>query len=121
MTHRVAATKENRHPWGYSWVLAQNRDRVTAKLLTVYPGESLSLQRHQHRDELWMVVAGQPHVQIGTDRWRAWQWSMYEIPAGVTHRLWVMKGDQPAKVVELAFGTFDDEDIERLDDVYGRA
>lgn len=108
-------------PWGSFDQFALN-ERCTVKILTCNPGQKLSLQRHSHRGELW--VALDPGVvvtrdgedlrpAVGTQVW---------LPVGSTHRLSCDAGTpHPVRVLEISFGTFDEADIERLQDDYGRA
>lgn len=105
-------------PWGRFEVLASN-ELVSVKLLSVAPGARLSLQRHRYRDELWHVLDDGLVVEVdGKDRPvavgdRVW------IPRGRAHRVY-NAGTIEGRLVELAFGHFDEEDIERLADDYGR-
>ena len=105
-------------PWGRFTQYAYN-EPVTVKIIEVKPGAVLSLQRHRRRSELW--VALDPTVQVEVDG-RAWRPAVDEavwIPAGATHRL-SAPGDAGGRVMEVAFGHFDEDDIERLEDRYGR-
>jgi mannose-1-phosphate guanylyltransferase/mannose-6-phosphate isomerase len=107
-------------PWGSFDQYALNTP-CTVKILTCNPGQQLSLQRHRHRDELWValdegVVVGLDGVEIrpavGQEIW---------LPKGSTHRLSCDAGTpHPVRVLEVSLGTFDEEDIERLQDAYGR-
>jgi mannose-1-phosphate guanylyltransferase/mannose-6-phosphate isomerase len=89
------------------------------KVITVKPGGKLSLQYHHKRDELWVVL--DPGVQVELDD-RILHPKPEEkvfIPRGTAHRLSVC-GDSPARILEISLGEFDEEDIVRLEDVYGR-
>jgi mannose-1-phosphate guanylyltransferase/mannose-6-phosphate isomerase len=106
-------------PWGSFTQYCLN-EPVTVKIITVKAGAELSLQRHRHRAELWIPL--DPTLQVQVDG-RTWQPAMHEevwIPAGATHRL-AAPGSQNGRIMEIAFGEFDEEDIERLEDHYGRA
>lgn len=92
---------------------------VSVKILTVHPGCRLSLQRHAHRDEWWHVLddglvpeidGAELAVGVGDQVW---------IPRGTTHRI-ANSGAQPARFLELAYGHFDENDIERLADDFAR-
>ncbi len=104
-------------PWGSFRQYAHN-EQVTVKIITVAGGEALSRQRHAHRDELWIALDEglvvelddvRHHTEAGEELW---------IPRGTVHRASAPTGR--ARFVEVAFGDFDEGDIERLDDRYGR-
>lgn len=109
----------SQRPWGGFTQFSLN-EPVTVKIIEVKAKAELSLQRHAHRAELW--VALDRGLQVEVDG-RAWQPAVEEqvwIPAGATHRL-SAPGDQGGRILEVAFGHFDEDDIERLSDRYGRA
>lgn len=91
----------------------------TVKLITVEAGRPLSLQRHVHRDELWVVLDDGLVVQVGDEVHTAVAGEEFFIPRGTVHR--VTGGDAAGRFVEICFGDFDEDDIERLADEYGRA
>ena len=105
-------------PWGRFDLLTLNQ-QVSVKILTVNPGARLSLQRHEMRDEWWHIMGDGLVVEIdGVERQvkagdRVW------IPRGVVHRVRNTEVSI-ALFVELAFGHFDEDDIERLEDDYAR-
>src|SRR5436190_19922332 len=106
-------------PWGSFTQYCLN-EPVTVKIIAVKPGAELSLQRHRRRAELWIPLDGTLRVEVDG---RAWQPTISEevwIPAGAAHRL-AAPGDQGGRILEVAFGRFDEDDIERLQDRYGRA
>jgi mannose-1-phosphate guanylyltransferase/mannose-6-phosphate isomerase len=109
---------ESERPWGRFEQFVHN-EAVTVKIITVAPGQRLSLQSHTQRDELWQVIDGHADVEVAGKAeihaagGRAW------IPRGSTHRLG-NSGTTPVRVLEIAFGHFDEEDIERLVDDYNR-
>ncbi len=106
-------------PWGGFTQFCLN-EPVTVKIITVDPGCELSLQRHRRRAELWLPL--DPTLQVEVDG-RVWCPTVQEpvwIPAGVAHRL-SAPGGQGGRLLEVAFGHFDEDDIERLSDRYGRA
>ena len=106
-------------PWGHFDLLTLNA-RASVKLLTVQPGGSLSSQRHAERDEWWHVLDSGLSVELdGVSRPcsagdRVW------VPRGTVHRV-TNTAREPARFLEIAFGHFDEDDIERLSDDYGRA
>lgn len=104
-------------PWGRFRQYTDNQ-ATTVKLLTVEAGQSLSLQRHRLRDELWVTMDAGLRVEIDEERWIADEGEELFIPRGATHR--VSGGATGGRLLEIAFGEFDEDDIERLEDTYGR-
>jgi mannose-6-phosphate isomerase-like protein (cupin superfamily) len=107
-----------KRPWGAFTQLSKNTPS-TVKLLTINPGEALSLQRHAERDEFWKVISGEGFATIGSQRLPAKVDAEFFIPRGTNHRL--ESGASLLTVLEISFGDFEDEDIVRLEDRYGRA
>jgi mannose-6-phosphate isomerase-like protein (cupin superfamily) len=91
------------------------------KRITVNPGARLSLQRHQHRAEHWVVVEGSAKVHVdGIDHILHANDSIY-IPVGAVHCL-ANETTSPLHLVEVQSGSYlGEDDIERLDDIYGRS
>jgi mannose-1-phosphate guanylyltransferase/mannose-6-phosphate isomerase len=107
-------------PWGSFDQYALNTP-CTVKILPCNPGQKLSLQRHAHRGELW--VALDPGVVVDRDgaELRPTVGEEIWLPQGSTHRLRCDAGAlHPVRVLEVSLGTFDEADIERLQDDYGR-
>ncbi|OGC88606.1 mannose-6-phosphate isomerase [Candidatus Adlerbacteria bacterium RIFOXYC1_FULL_48_26] len=117
MEHLPNFRKEER-PWGNFEQFTAN-ETSTVKLITVREGESISLQTHQHRSEYWRVVSGNGVVTIGSEELPATIGAEFYIEQGVAHRL--TGGNGGLCILEIAFGTFDENDITRLEDKYGRA
>ncbi|WP_462417191.1 phosphomannose isomerase type II C-terminal cupin domain [Kytococcus sp. Marseille-QA3725] len=109
---------EDSRPWGRFEQFTHN-EPTTVKLITVRPDQRLSLQVHDHRDELWVVTRGPVTAQIGDELTTVELGGRVWIPRGTTHRLG-NPGPQDAQVLEVAFGTFDEADITRLEDDYSR-
>ena len=106
-------------PWG-SYQRIDRGDRFQTKRLVVKPGGRLSLQKHHHRSEHWVVVSGTAEVTIG-DAVRLLQEneSTY-IPAGTPHRL-ANPGKVPLHLIEVQCGPYlGEDDIIRIEDEYGR-
>ncbi len=107
-------------PWGYLESVDAGA-RFAVKRIVVDPGGVLSLQRHLHRSEHWVVVNGTASIQIDTqpERIVTINESVY-VPLGTVHRL-SNKGRIPLELIEVQTGSYlGDDDIERLDDVYSR-
>ncbi len=106
-------------PWGRFEQYTHNLPS-TVKIITVEPGGRLSRQYHHRRDELWVVLDDGIEVELGGDVMRPQPGEELYIPRGTVHRL-SGAGERAARVLEISFGEFDEEDIVRLEDVYGRA
>jgi len=110
--------KEGR-PWGAFERFTLN-EATTVKILTVKPGEAFSLQTHAHRDEFWRVLSGSGIVRIGEEGERpVKEGDTCYIPRGFIHR--AIGGPAGLTFLEISFGIFDEADITRLEDEYGRA
>jgi mannose-6-phosphate isomerase len=105
-------------PWGRFEQYAHNVP-CTVKIITVDPGGILSSQYHHHRDELWVVLEPGAKVELGEEVLSPAPGEKLYIPRGTVHRLSCV-GERPVRVLEVSFGEFDESDIVRLEDVYGR-
>ncbi len=104
-------------PWG-SFIQYANNQEVTVSLMTVEPGQRLSLQSHTARAELWIVLDEGALIQVDDELIEARIGDEIWIPAGARHRL-SSKG--PAvRVLEVAFGNWQQADIKRYADDYWR-
>lgn len=108
---------ENR-PWG-SFKRFTNNEKSTVKILFVNPNEKLSLQYHNHRKEFWRIIAGNPQIQIGDKIITTKIGDEFEIPEKTNHR--IIGGNEKAEILEISFGEFNENDIVRLEDQYGRS
>ena len=106
-------------PWGHAETFKKGPG-FAVKRLTVFPGESLSLQMHRHRAEHWVVVHGEAEVVRGDERFRLHADESTYIPVGTRHRL-ANPGEAPLVVIEVQVGDeLSEDDIVRFDDRYGR-
>jgi mannose-1-phosphate guanylyltransferase/mannose-6-phosphate isomerase len=105
-------------PWGSFKQYANNED-CTVSIMTVLPGERLSLQSHTGRAELWIVIDDGAVVQVGEAVSEYKMGDEIWIPVNEKHRL-SCKGNKPVRVLEVAFGNWQQEDIRRYDDDYKR-
>lgn len=105
-------------PWG-SFDRFTHNELSTVKIITVHPGEVLSLQRHAKRSEWWKILSGSGFVTLNEEVLPAVTGNEFEIPQGTLHR--VEAGTEGMMFLEIALGVFDEADIERLSDKYGRA
>lgn len=91
----------------------------TVKIITVAPGGVLSRQYHHNRDELWVTLDAGARVELGEEVVEPAADEELFIPRETVHRLSTV-GEEPVRILEISFGTFDEEDIVRLEDIYGR-
>jgi mannose-6-phosphate isomerase len=110
---------DDERPWG-RFRRYTHGEPTTVKVISVDPGGELSLQRHRHRDELWVMLDDGLTVQVGDEVVEARSGQEFLIPRGTVHRVSAGPGTAPRRFLEIAFGTFDERDIERLEDRYGR-
>lgn len=104
-------------PWGRFAQFANNEE-VTVSLMSVEPGQRLSLQSHTGRAELWIALDDGAIVEVDDRVIRPHAGDDIWIPAGSRHRL---SSDGPAvRVLEIAFGNWQQEDITRYEDDYER-
>ncbi len=104
-------------PWGRFERFTLN-ERSTVKLLYINRGMRLSYQYHRKRSELWIVVSGKVRIYLDGARRVLGTGMRLEVPRGARHRIEALSS---AVVLELAFGKFDEQDIVRLYDDFGRA
>lgn len=105
-------------PWGGYEIIYEDFG-VVVKILTVNPGCRLSLQRHTLRAETWHLVSGEMLAMVDTEVIDMEIGKPVFVDVGKVHRLANM-GTEVARVVEVISGQYDEEDIERLEDDYGR-
>lgn len=121
-SNHATATQTRRvyRPWGWYEGL-HSGERFQVKRITVIPGGKLSLQKHMHRAEHWVVVTGTAEVVVnGGSRLLSENESVY-IPLGAIHRL-SNPGMVPLNLIEVQSGAYlGEDDILRLDDAYMRS
>jgi len=89
--------------------------------IVVRPGGTLSLQKHHHRAEHWVVVRGTAEVTIGSDVKAVHENESIYIPIGAVHRL-ANQGKIPLELIEVQTGSYlGEDDIVRIEDVYQRS
>jgi mannose-1-phosphate guanylyltransferase/mannose-6-phosphate isomerase len=118
--HRAAIEHRRIYrPWGYY----QDVDiaaRYKVKRIVVKPGSKLSLQKHFHRSEHWVVVKGTAEVTLGDNVRSVHENESIYIPIGSIHRL-ANPGKIALELIEVQVGSYlGEDDIVRVDDVYGR-
>jgi mannose-6-phosphate isomerase-like protein (cupin superfamily) len=120
------ATQEVTRPWGTFKILSKD-DKYWQKIITVKPYQKLSLQYHKHRSEYWVVELGEATVQIDDKFYIATEGCTFFIPVGALHRVingTVVGNNTPHRedfvFKEVAIGMVDEDDIVRVEDMYGR-
>jgi mannose-1-phosphate guanylyltransferase/mannose-6-phosphate isomerase len=107
-------------PWGWYDSIDMG-ERFQVKRIQVKPGASLSLQKHHHRAEHWIVVSGTAEVTNGDQVLLLTENQSTYIPAGQVHRL-ANPGKVPLEIIEVQSGSYlGEDDIVRFEDTYGRA
>jgi len=118
--HRIRNIWESRRPWGHYKVLEDTAGRKI-KTIFVEPGKRLSLQKHRHRAEYWLVASGSGLVHLGDREIHLKPGNSVVIPKNTTHRV-TNQGKETLVFVEVQVGDYlEEDDIIRLDDDYGRA
>lgn len=113
-------------PWGYYEDLYRHQD-VVLKRITIAPGEQLSYQTHQQRQEFWKVQSGTGKVRTSDadNPLASWRVDTMEpgvtfiIPNGLAHQI-INDGETDLVIYETQVGLCDENDIERIEDPYDR-
>jgi mannose-6-phosphate isomerase len=113
-------TETDHRPWGYYEVL-KDEPFFKVKKIVVNPGKRLSLQRHQRRSEHWFIVQGLASITLDDALLQVPAGKAVDIPCGTKHRI-ANAGSQDIAFIEIQTGDyFGEDDIERLEDDFGRA
>ena len=118
---RPEATDHRRghRPWGY-YDSIDKGERFQVKRIVVNAGGTLSLQKHHHRAEHWVVVRGTAEVTIGSEVREVYENQSIYIPIGTVHRL-ANRGKIPLELIEVQTGSYlGEDDIVRIEDIYNR-
>jgi mannose-6-phosphate isomerase len=119
MTVQYTKGESDNRPWG-TWEVLDTGTHHAVKKISIDPGEKISLQVHEHRDEHWIVVAGQGTATLSHDTLDVTINDHIQIFAGQNHRI-ANTGKDPLVMIEVQFGEqLEEADITRLEDNYGR-
>ena len=110
--------KHDERPWGYYEVISSDLQHWY-KRITVKPGNRLSLQKHAHRDEFWIIECGIGTVTINGKCFSAAKGDTFFIPRGAVHRI-SCTSKLTLIFTEVAIGDVSEDDIIRLEDDYDR-
>ncbi|MBE7210639.1 MAG: mannose-1-phosphate guanylyltransferase/mannose-6-phosphate isomerase [Gluconacetobacter diazotrophicus] len=117
--HEAVAHNRAYRPWGFYEGLIRD-ERFQVKRIVVKPGQKLSLQKHYHRAEHWVVVAGTALVTRDGEQVMLRENESLYLPLGCTHRL-ENPGRIPLTLIEVQSGAYlGEDDIVRIEDVYAR-
>lgn len=112
-------TTADHRPWGYYLILSDEKTHKV-KRIVVYPGRRLSLQRHKRRSEHWHIVDGEALVTVGDRKIILTGGGSVDIPQGALHRV-ENTGQGDLVFIEVQRGDyFGEDDIERIEDDFGR-
>lgn len=114
---RDAIIRDDR-PWG-NFIRYAHNQLCTVKIITVNADQKLSKQAHKHRDELWVFIDDGLRVERNDEVIDPKEGDVIVIMRGMSHRVSSLGGK--GRFLEISFGEFDEGDIERFDDIYGRS
>jgi Mannose-6-phosphate isomerase len=105
-------------PWGW-WKTMINAVDYKIKHIFINPNQKLSLQTHDFRSETWVIAEGSGFIVIGNRRFRAEKGLVFTIPKKEKHR--AETEDSSMTIIELQLGSYlGEDDIKRIEDIYGR-
>jgi mannose-6-phosphate isomerase len=113
---RARIISENR-PWG-NYKRYTHNEQSTVKIITVFPNQMLSMQSHKQRDELWIILDDGLKIELGDKVVFPKPGDEIIIMRHTKHRLSSL--GSKCRVLEVAFGNADENDIIRFEDIYGR-
>ncbi len=106
-------------PWGTYQILLEDENCKVKKII-VQPGQKLSLQSHEKRNELWSIVEGEGEITLNEEIMPAPKGMIFYIPVKTIHRIENI-GNKPLVFIEIQTGEyFGEDDIKRYEDIYGR-
>lgn len=108
---------QEKRPWGGFEQFTFN-EISTVKILTIKAKKRLSLQRHKKRKEFWRMLDNPAKITLGNKVIKAKKGDEFMIERGMNHRIEGL--DKDVRVLEIAFGKFDEKDIVRIEDDFGR-
>lgn len=115
----TVGSARTQRPWGWFETVSEAHQHKV-KRIGVLPGQRISLQKHSHRAEHWVVVRGTARVTLGTDTFDLAVGQHCDIALGQLHRVSNLTAE-PVEIIEVQFGVYlGEDDIVRLGDDYGR-
>jgi len=115
-----SSDKKVERPWGtYEIITKGNGFQV--KRLIINPDSRLSLQWHRHRDETWVIVRGVAEIEVDKNKKNLGRGENIFVARTITHRIKNISVVEPLEIIEVQTGDYlGEDDIERLEDDYGR-
>ena len=118
-TIRIETIERTERPWGWYETVSEVAGNKV-KRIRVHPGQQLSLQKHHQRAEHWVVVLGTARITLDERQFDLQTGQACDIAVGQVHRLSNLTAE-PVEIVEVQFGDYlGEDDIVRLEDIYGR-
>ena len=118
-TSSIATIERTERPWGWYETVSEVAGNKV-KRIRVHPGQQLSLQKHHQRAEHWVVVLGTARITLDERQFDLQTGQACDIAVGQVHRLSNLTAE-PVEIVEVQFGDYlGEDDIVRLEDIYGR-
>ena len=118
-TVRTKTIERTTRPWGWFETVSEVAGNKI-KRIGVNPGQQISLQRHHQRSEHWVVVQGTAYVTLDDKQFELPKGGHCDIALGQVHRI-ANRTQHLVEIVEVQFGSYlGEDDIERLQDDYGR-
>ena len=119
MTIYYKKGEQDQRPWG-EWETIDVGDKYIVKRITVHPNSKLSLQKHEHRNEHWIITEGEAIVTLNAETKIVRENEHVFIPVQTIHRV-ENKGPNNLTFIEIQTGDIlDEKDIIRLEDIYNR-
>ena len=113
-------SKYNYRPWGW-WRNLYKEPGYLVKIIFINDGEQLSLQTHKHRDETWVIVRGVAEIEVNKNKKNLGRGENVFVARTITHRIKNISVVEPLEIIEVQTGDYlGEDDIERLEDDYGR-
>lgn len=107
-------------PWGWYERILPSTEGYQIKRLCLYPGKSISLQKHKYRSESWTIVEGEASIRVGDNISNHTCTNVIDIPVGALHKATNI-GDTNLVIIEVQIGSYlGEDDIERFDVVEGK-
>ena len=112
--------KKVERPWGtYEIITKGNGFQV--KRLIINPDSRLSLQWHRHRDETWVIVRGVAEIEVNKNKKNLGRGENIFVARTISHRIKNISVVEPLEIIEVQTGDYlGEDDIERVEDDYGR-
>jgi len=110
--------KEHR-PWGFFSILSEMKDHKV-KRITVYSKKRLSLQRHKHRAEHWFILKGNGNITLNDNKIKICEGNSIDIEKGAIHRIENTAMDDLIFIEIQSGDYFGEDDIDRIEDDFGR-